>query len=154
MHQQLSTSCAISWASQVALVVKNPPARDTDLTPGSGRSPGEGNGYPLQCSWLENPSPWDHKESDTIEYTYSRTQSWTPEPTLCNCSLGKELDMRWLLPSQNYMGYSNSWLPSWLLLEKPDLLERISEQYIFIFYSKTLGKKLIIIVNRPQVVNY
>ena len=23
-------------------------------TPGSGRSPGEGNGYPLQYSWLEN----------------------------------------------------------------------------------------------------
>ena len=23
--------------------------------PGSGRSPGEGNGYPLQCSCLENP---------------------------------------------------------------------------------------------------
>ena len=22
--------------------------------PGSGRSPGEENGYPLQCSWLEN----------------------------------------------------------------------------------------------------
>ena len=23
-------------------------------TPGLGRSPGEGNGYPLQCSYLEN----------------------------------------------------------------------------------------------------
>ena len=26
-------------------------ARDPDLIPGSGRSPGEGTGYPLQCSW-------------------------------------------------------------------------------------------------------
>ena len=39
--------------------VKNPPAnagdaRDADLIPGSGRSPGEGNGNPLQDSWLEN----------------------------------------------------------------------------------------------------
>jgi len=25
------------------------------LIPGSGRSPGEGNGYPLQCPCLENP---------------------------------------------------------------------------------------------------
>ena len=38
------------------LVVKNPPAsaRDTGLIPGSARSPGEGNGYPLQYSILEN----------------------------------------------------------------------------------------------------
>ena len=26
-------------------------AGDLDLIPGSGRSPGEGIGYPLQCSW-------------------------------------------------------------------------------------------------------
>ena len=42
------------------LVVKNLPAnagdaRDTGLIPGSGRSPGEGNGNPLQYSCLENP---------------------------------------------------------------------------------------------------
>ena len=29
--------------------------RDTGFIPGSGRSPGEGNGNPLQCSCLENP---------------------------------------------------------------------------------------------------
>ena len=29
--------------------------RDEGLIPGSGRSPGEGNGYPLQYSCLENP---------------------------------------------------------------------------------------------------
>ena len=42
------------------LVVKNPPAnrgdrRDQGLIPGSGRSPGGGNGNPLQYSFLENP---------------------------------------------------------------------------------------------------
>ena len=42
------------------LVVKNLPAnigdiRDTGSIPGSGRSPGEGKGYPLQFSCLENP---------------------------------------------------------------------------------------------------
>ena len=38
-------------------VVKNPPANagDTGSIPGSGRSPGEGNGNPLQYSCLENP---------------------------------------------------------------------------------------------------
>ena len=30
-------------------------AGDLGLIPGSGRSPGEGNGYPLQYSFLENP---------------------------------------------------------------------------------------------------
>ena len=42
------------------LVVKKPPAntgevRDAGLIPGSGRSPGGGNGNPLQYSYLENP---------------------------------------------------------------------------------------------------
>ena len=37
-------------------VVKNLPANagDAGLIPGSGRSPGEGNGNPLQCSCLGN----------------------------------------------------------------------------------------------------
>ena len=37
--------------------------------PGLGRSPGEGNGNPLQYSCLENPVDWPHgrKESDTTE---------------------------------------------------------------------------------------
>ena len=59
-------------------VVKNPPANagDADLIPGSGRSPGEGNGNPLQYSYLENPmyrrslvcyNTWGCKELDTTE---------------------------------------------------------------------------------------
>ena len=37
--------------------VKNPPANAGDMNsiPGPGRSPGEGNGKPLQYSCLENP---------------------------------------------------------------------------------------------------
>ena len=46
-------------ASWVALVVKSPPVnagdiRDVGSIPGWGRSPGVGNGYPLQYSCLEN----------------------------------------------------------------------------------------------------
>ena len=46
------------------------------MIPGLGRLPGEGKGYPLQYSGLENPhgqrslvgyNPWVNKESDTIE---------------------------------------------------------------------------------------
>ena len=42
---------------------------DLGSTPGLGRSPGEGKGYPLQDSGLENSmdSPWDRRESDATE---------------------------------------------------------------------------------------
>ena len=44
----------------MVLVVKKPPAnagdvRDAGSIPGSGRSPGEGNGNPFQYSCLESP---------------------------------------------------------------------------------------------------
>ena len=47
------------WASQGALMVKNPPAnagdiRDVGSIPGSGKSLGEGNGNPLQYPFQEN----------------------------------------------------------------------------------------------------
>ena len=51
-------------------------AGDLGSTPGLGRSPGEGKGYPLQYSGLENSmdrgtwwaqSPWGRKESDITE---------------------------------------------------------------------------------------
>ena len=59
-------------------MVKNPldNAGDLGLIPGSRRSPGEGNGNPLQCSCLENSmdsgawreySPWGHEELDATE---------------------------------------------------------------------------------------
>ena len=48
---------SIYLASQAAPVLKNLPANAGDLgwIPGSGRSPGEGNGNPLQYSCLGNP---------------------------------------------------------------------------------------------------
>ena len=49
------------WASQVVLVVKNPPANAGDIKDAgsisvSGRSPGEGHGNPLQYSCWQNPT--------------------------------------------------------------------------------------------------
>ena len=48
------------WAAQVALAVKNlllmqETLGEAGLIPGLGRSPGGGNGNPLQHSCLENP---------------------------------------------------------------------------------------------------
>ena len=48
------------WASQVVLVIKNPPVSTGDiravgLIPGLGRAPGGGCGKPLQYSCLGNP---------------------------------------------------------------------------------------------------
>ena len=57
----------------MAEMVKNPPAKAGELgsIPGSGRSPGEGNGSPLQYSGLENSiyreAWWGCKELDTTE---------------------------------------------------------------------------------------
>ena len=55
----LSHAVKSYWASEVALLVKNLPAtagniRHVDSIPGSGRSSGEGNGYPFQYSCLDN----------------------------------------------------------------------------------------------------
>ena len=68
------------WPEPGDLVVKSLPANagDLGLIPGLGRSPGEGNGNPLQCSCLKTPmdrGAWRAtvhglaKESDTTECT-------------------------------------------------------------------------------------
>ena len=59
-HNWSDLAVAAGPSHWVALVVKNLPAnagdiRDAGLIPGLGRFPGEGNGYPLQYSCLENP---------------------------------------------------------------------------------------------------
>ena len=81
-------------SSSAGLVVKNPPANAGNMSsiPGSGRSPGEGNGNPLQCSCLENP-----RDGRAWWATvYGVAQSWTRL---------KRLNSR----SSMYMG-----LPRWL----------------------------------------
>ena len=60
IQKQEQRSRKLVGASQVVLMVKNPPAntgdaRDAGSIPGWGRSPGEGHGNPLQYSYLENP---------------------------------------------------------------------------------------------------
>ena len=66
-------------ASQVTLVVKNPPAnsgdiRDEGSIPVSVRSPGEGNGNPLYYSCLENPMDRDAQQGTIHGVTKSQMQ--------------------------------------------------------------------------------
>ena len=60
-------------------MVKNLPAnaghiRDVGSIPGQGRSPGEGNGNPLQYSRLENPMDKEAWRATVHGVTKSRTQ--------------------------------------------------------------------------------
>ena len=60
-------------------VVKNQPAnagdaRDMGSIPGSGKSPGEGNGNPLQSSCLENPTDREAWQATVHEVTKRWTQ--------------------------------------------------------------------------------
>ena len=87
-------------ASQVALVLKNPSAnareiRDMGSVPGSGRSPGVGNGNPDQYSCLENPMDRGVCQATVCGVTKSLTQMKQLSmhqfssvaqscPTLCN----------------------------------------------------------------------
>ena len=66
--------------SQMALVVKNPPAnagdvRDVGLIPGLGRSPGGGHGNPLQYSSLDNPTGREAWWATVHRLTKSQTLS-------------------------------------------------------------------------------
>ena len=64
-----------NWGLTGGSVVKNPPpnAGDSGLIPGLGRSPGEGNGNPLQYSCLENRMGRGVWQATV----HGVTQSWT-----------------------------------------------------------------------------
>ena len=79
------------WAFLVAQMVKNLPAMTWVWYPGSGRSPGDGNGNPLQYSRLENSmrrgawqtSTWGRRESNTTQqlthtHTTADHPTWKP----------------------------------------------------------------------------
>ena len=74
---KLYTVLYIIWASQMVLVEKKLPLgdlRDSGLIPGSGRSPGGGNGNPLQYSCLENPM--DRGAWQAIVHGVAKNQTW------------------------------------------------------------------------------
>ena len=70
MHLHLPSPGWLRWYKESTY-----DAVDSGSIPGLGRSPGEGNGNPLQYYCLQNPmgrgawqySPWSHKELDMTE---------------------------------------------------------------------------------------
>ena len=89
----------ITRASLVAQTIKRLAYNvgDPGSVPGSGSSPGEGHGNPLQYSCLENPpwrspvgySPWGHKESDKTEQLHFT--SCVTEPLYCTPEINTTL---------------------------------------------------------------
>ena len=98
----ISSKYTYIQASQVVLVVKNPPPnagyiRDASLIPGSGRSPGRKHDNPFQYFCLENPKDrgarWAAVHSVAKSWTWLKwlhthacihisPLSWAPHPTL------------------------------------------------------------------------
>ena len=70
-------------------------ARDLGLISGSGQFPGEGNGYPLQYSCLENP----HGQKNLLGYTHEGAELDTTEQ-LSMQGLNKQL--------QKFRDFSNN----------------------------------------------
>ena len=96
-------------------------AGDPGLIPGWGRSPGEGNGNPLQYSCLENPhgqrslagySLWGHKESDVTErLTLSLFQHLRPTSYLLS-----DIKQETLILSKSFLNYKiNQSIPTKML---------------------------------------
>ena len=76
------------FSSQVAPVVKNPPAnagdmRDMGSVAGSGRFPGGGNGNPLQYSCLENPMDGSLAGRTRLKRLSAHTPSLRQVPREC-----------------------------------------------------------------------
>ena len=106
-------------------MVKNPPAspgntRDMDSVPRLGRSPGVGNGNPLQYSCLENPTDrgaWRATVHGIAELDTAEPLSTQPV-LLFLCVLLKDLTRR--LPLIKYGGYE-------VLCRQPGFQECCSE---------------------------
>ena len=83
------------------------------MIPGLGRSPGEGKGYPLQYSGLENSMDYrGHKESDTTE-RLSLTGRAFPAQTVKNLPAMQEIcvgSLGWEDPLEKGMAAHSSLL--------------------------------------------
>ena len=127
------------------LVVKNPPdntedARDTGSIPGSGRSPGGGNGNPLQYFCLENPvdrGAWWALEPKVTwgpsgGHTCCSCLPQIPAPFIClqhpDFPLGNNTlapsDL-WIYPLDSKGWTYNAGLANWHILEESDTTERL-----------------------------
>ena len=101
----------VTWASQVALEVKNPPtnAGDASLIPGLGRSSGVGNGYLLQYSYLENFMDRGAWRATVYGVTKSQKQlSTTTTRSHSDVMIRRIFASKWM-ERRGYMGMLGSW---------------------------------------------
>ena len=105
VHGVAKSRTRLSHRTKMALVLKNPPtnAGDTGSIPGSGRSPGEGNGNPLQYSSLENPVDRGAWRATVHGVAERQTQqrfllhiSEVVGPKLCISSASQVIMMLWI----------------------------------------------------------
>ena len=136
----------------VALGVENSPAnaedaRDAGSIHGLGRSPGEGNGNPLQLFLpgkshgersLAGYSPWSHKESDTTEHRHV--------DDLCSISLPISLNrFHWLFL------FARSGI--WSILCQ-SLGYRLASSFFFFFWLSHLYQQKFRIIDTQDIYNY
>ena len=115
--------------AQVVLEVKNLPAcagdtRDKDLIPGSGRSPGEGNGNSLQYSCLENPmdrEAWRSIEAIGLQRVGHDRSALESTHACTHTSQGTLGEERKHLDS-------HSGLPTTLEVDKPAMMHAVLQQ--------------------------
>ena len=115
-------------------VVKNMPvnAGDMSLIPGSGRSPGEGSGNPLQYSRLENPMDRGARWATAHGVTELDTTEWLIH-THIRKKVGKEVK-KWLV-CLTLSPSTNPWLPSSLLKK----ISNNSDSWQLCFWGKRRG---------------
>ena len=105
-------------ASQVALVVKSPPAnagdlRDTGSVPGSGISPGGGHGSPVQYSCLENPM--DREACRGTVHGVAKSQARLKRLSMYTCATVRRGLPRGLTHSRGKLGHHLScWIKPYL----------------------------------------
>ena len=123
---KINRCCLPRRASQVALVVKNPPAntgdaRDTGSIPGWERSAKGGHGNPLQYSCLENPhgqrslvgyGPQGHKELTGLSDVCTHTFLGKGKGALIQTAGGKRMGTSSLTSGTSWVNNLNK-LKSW-----------------------------------------
>ena len=132
-------SCFIIWgASLVAQLVETLPAMwETQLVPGLGRSPGEGNVNPLQYSCLENFMDRGAWKATVHGVTKSQTWlKWLSTHTLLKWYLSTSLLERWLAPqpeviiSNLRMQNSGLFFQLWVLRANTGKLKKILQSIL------------------------
>ena len=87
MNTKINYSILNHLSKRLTFIISN--VGDLGSIPGLGRSPGEGKGYPLQYSGLENSldySPWGHTDMDTTEQrSFTFTMYYAAAKSLQSC---------------------------------------------------------------------